>query len=42
MSAQKASTAYDGSFSLPGDLLAGREAVPPPGPSRAQVLRSLA
>jgi hypothetical protein len=41
MSAQKASTDYDGSFTLPGEVRAGREAVPP-GPSRAEVLRSLA
>jgi hypothetical protein len=38
MSTQKASTHYDGSFTLPGEVLAGREAVPPP----AEVLRSLA
>ena len=37
-----ASTRYDGSFTLPREVLAGREAVPPPAPSRAQVLRSLA
>jgi hypothetical protein len=42
MSAQKASTDYDGSFTLPGEVRAGREAVPLLGPSRAQVLRSLA
>jgi hypothetical protein len=42
MSPQKASTDYDGSFTLPGDAVAGREATPPPGPSRAEVLRSLA
>ena len=38
MSAQKASTDYDGSFTLPGEIRAGREAAPPPGPSRAEVL----
>jgi hypothetical protein len=42
MSAQKASTHYEGSFPLPGEVLAGREAVPPTVPSRAEVLRSLA
>ena len=42
MSAQKASTHYDGSFTLPGKVMAGREAAPPPGPSRAEVPRSLA
>jgi len=42
MSAQKASTDYDGSFILPGEVWAGREAAPPPGPSRAGVLWSLA
>ena len=42
MPAQKASTHYDGSVTLAGEVLAGREAVPLPGPSRAEVLRSLA
>jgi hypothetical protein len=42
MSAHKASTDYDGSFTLPEEVLARREAIPPPGPSRAEVLRSLA
>jgi hypothetical protein len=37
-----ASTRYDGSSTLPGEVRAVREAVPPPGPSRGQVLRSLA
>ena len=42
MSAQKALTHYDGSFTLLGKIMAGREAAPPPGPSRAGVLWSLA
>ena len=42
MSAQKASTDYGGCFTLPGEVRAGRAAAPPPGPSRAEVLRSLA
>jgi hypothetical protein len=42
MSAQKASIDYDGSFALPLEVMAAREAAPPPGPSRADVLRSLA
>jgi hypothetical protein len=42
MPAQKASTHYDGSIPLPGKGLAGHEAVLPPGPSRAEVLRGLA
>jgi hypothetical protein len=41
MSAQKASTGYDGSVTLPGEVRAEREAAPP-GRSRAEVLRSLA
>jgi hypothetical protein len=42
MSAQKASTHYDGSFTLPGEVMAGHEAAAPPGPSRPEVLWSLA
>jgi hypothetical protein len=42
MSAQKASTHYNGSFTLQGEVLAGREAGPAPGLSLAEVLRSLA
>ena len=38
MSAQKASTDYDGSFTLPGEVRAGREAAAPAGPSRSGVL----
>jgi hypothetical protein len=41
MSAQKGID-YDGSFTLLGEVRAGRGAAPPPGPSRAEVLRSLA
>jgi hypothetical protein len=32
-------SAYDGSFTLPAEVMAGREAAPPPGPSRAEVAR---
>ena len=42
MSAQKASAHYDGSLILPGEVMAGRKAAPLPGPSRAEVPRSLA
>jgi hypothetical protein len=42
MSAQKASTDYDESFTLPGEVRAGREAALAAGPSRAEVLWSLA
>jgi hypothetical protein len=42
MPAQKAPTHFDAPVTLPGEALAGREAVPMPGPSRAEVLRSLA
>ncbi len=35
-------TCLDRSFTLPGEVLAWREAAPPPGPSRAEVPRSLA
>ena len=42
MPARKPLTHYGGSFTLPGEVLAGRVAVPLPGPSRAEVLRSLA
>src|SRR4029077_13771200 len=38
MSAQKASTDYDGSFTLPGEVRAGREAALAAGPSRSGVL----
>src|SRR5260370_23392971 len=38
MSAQKASTDHGGSCTLRGEVRAGREAGPPPGPSRAAVL----
>jgi hypothetical protein len=42
MSAQKLSAVYDGSFTLSGEVRAERDAAPPPGPWRADVLRSLA
>jgi hypothetical protein len=42
MSAQKASTRYDGSFTLPGEVMAGHEAAAQAGPSRAEVPRMLA
>jgi hypothetical protein len=42
MSAQNAPAHYDGSLTLPGEVMAGHEAAPPPGPSRAEVPRRLA
>jgi|HubBroStandDraft_5_1064220.scaffolds.fasta_scaffold00523_11 hypothetical protein len=42
MSAQEAPAHYDGSFTLPWEVMAGREAAPPAGPSRAEVPRGLA
>jgi carbonic anhydrase len=42
VSAQKAPAYYDGSFTVPGEVMAGHEAAPPPGPSRAEVPRRLA
>src|SRR6478672_12588883 len=38
MSAQKASTHYDGPLTLPGEVRARREAAAPAGPSRSGVL----